>query len=193
MRLAQLVRLLYAERSQQAVKRDHVRETHPSEQAWAAKAKEDQSFAELLAAYHDLRGKNQYLQKRYIAFINRFAPVACWEEIISHPLQDVADDLKELSPSHDATYIVKKHWFEKYPADLPPEYIRQILADSYTHRSWFIHRGKQPPHREPTPFNRFFQEVHDFDGINLIDRLLPNYELLLGIAQRSICAWADSK
>jgi hypothetical protein len=179
--------------AQHAVKRDDVKRTLPSEEAWKLKASEDDAFKELLAAYRELRGHNQYLQERYIEFINRFAPVKTWEEIVSHPLQDMADYVKELSPSHHMEHVVRKHWFEKYPADLPAHHIQEILADSYTHRSCFIHRGEQPPHREPTSFNRFFQEVRDFDGMNLIERLLPNYELLLGIAQRSITAWADAK
>jgi hypothetical protein len=179
--------------AQHAVKRDSVRKTHPSEAAWKLKAGEDPAFAELLTAYRDLRGQNQYLQERYIEFINRFAPTNTWEEIVLHPLQDMADYIKEVSPSQNLAHVVRKHWFEKYPTDLPAEQIREILADSYTHRSCFIHRGEQPPHREPTSFNRFFQEIHEFDGRNIIERLLPNYDLLLGIGQRSICAWADSK
>jgi hypothetical protein len=179
--------------AQHAVKRDDVRRTHPSEVAWKLRAREDPAFKELLAEYRQLRGQNQYLKERYIQFINRLAPAATWEEIVSHPLQDMADHIKELSPSHDMEHVVRKHWFEKYPTELPAQQILEILADSYTHRSCFIHRGEQPPHRDPTSFNRFFQEVRDFDGMNLIERLLPNYELLLGIAQRSITAWANAK
>lgn len=179
--------------AQHAVKRDEVRRTRPSEEVWKQRASEDPAFKELLAAYRQLRGQNQYLQERYIQFINRFAPLETWEEIVSHPLQDMADYIKGLSPFHDMEHVVRKHWFEKYPTELPAQQIQEILADSYTHRSCFIHRGEQPPHREPTSFNRFFQEVHDFDGMNLIERLLPNYELLLGIAQRSITAWANAK
>jgi hypothetical protein len=179
--------------AQHAVKRNFVRKTHPSESAWSLKAGEDSAFAELLAAYRDLRGQNQYLQERYIEFIYRFAPTKCWEEIVRHPNQDMVDHIEEVSPSHNLAYVVQKRWFEKYPTDLDAEQVREILADSYTHRSCFIHRGEQPPHREPTSFNRFFQEIREFDGGNVIERLLPNYDLLLGIAQRSIYVWADSK
>jgi len=179
--------------AQQAVKRDSVRRTHPSEEAWKLKAGEVPAFAELLAAYRELRGHNQYLQERYIEFINRFAPPESWEDIVSHPLQDIVDSIKEISPSRDLEHVVRKHWFEKYPADLSAEQIREILADSYTHRSCFIHRGEQPPHREPTSFSRFFQEIHDFDGTHVVEKRLLNYKLLLGIAQRSIVAWADTK
>ena len=179
--------------AQHAVKRDSVRKTHPAEAAWKLKAGKDPAFAELLAAYRDLRGKDQYIQERYIEFINAFAPAKIWEEIVFPPLQDMADYIKEVCPSHDLTHVVRRHWHEKYPTDLPAKQIREILADSYTHRSCFIHSGRQPPHREPISLNRFFQEIREFDGRNIIERLLPNYELLLGIAQRSICAWADSK
>ena len=179
--------------AQQAVKRNSVRKTHPSEQAWDMKASQDQGLAELLAAYRQIRGQNQYLQERYIEFIRTFAPVETWEEIASHPLQDLADYVKELNPSHDMEHAVRKHWYERYPADLSAGEIQEILSDSYTHRSCFIHRGEQPPHREPTSFNRFFQQFREYDGVKLTERLLPNYELLVGIAQRSIYRWAESK
>ena len=179
--------------AQHAVKRDAVKQKHPSEGSWIEKAKQDSDFSELLAAYRDMRGQNKYLGERYIEFINRFAPVETWEEIVSHPLQEMADHIREVSPSRDMAHIVEKHWSEKYPADLSAEEIRKILSDSYAHRSFFIHRGEQPPHRQPTPFNRFFQEFREYDGFSLIEGLLPNYELLLGIAQRAICKWAESK
>ena len=49
--------------AQQAVKRDSVRKTHPSEEVWKLKAREDPVFDELLGAYRELRGQNQYLLK----------------------------------------------------------------------------------------------------------------------------------
>lgn len=179
--------------AQLAVKREHVRKAHPSEESWVLKASEDAVFAELLGAYRELRGQNQYLQERYIQFICKYAPVEIWEEIVLHPIQELADYAKEASSDRLIDHLVRKHRHEKHPADLSPEHIRRILADSYTHRSCFVHRGEQPPHREPISFNRFFQEVRDFDGENVIERLLPNYELLFGIARRSITSWADGR
>jgi hypothetical protein len=131
--------------AQKAIKRDKVRFRDPPEDRWRDRAKTDPEFGEVLSRYLEARGKEQYLKERYIAFIERFAPVACWEEIVAHPLQDVADYISELSPAHDMEHVVGKHWFEKYPSDLPAELIRQILEDSYTHRSCYIHRGEQPP------------------------------------------------
>ena len=131
--------------------------------------------------------------ERYIEFINKFAPVECWEEIVSHPLQDIADYVEELNPSQDMSDVTRKRWFEKYPTDLSPEEIARIISDSYAHRSGFIHRGEQPPHREPVSFNRFFQESRHYDGHNLTETLLPNYDLLAGIARRAITQWAHTR
>jgi hypothetical protein len=143
--------------AQHAVKRDRVKEIHPSEATWKLKASDDQAFAELLAAYRKMRGKNKYLKERYIEFIRKFAPVESWEEIVVHPLQDLADYVKETSPAHDMEHAVRKHWAEKYPADLPAEQIREILSDSYTHRSFFIHRGEQPLIGSPRRIIGFFK------------------------------------
>lgn len=179
--------------AQHAVKRDHVREKHPSEELWELNAHDNPAVNELLSAYRELRGQNQYLQKRYIKFIHKFAPVESWEKIVPHPHQDMADSMKEFNPDAQYDHLIRKNWCEKYPSDLSQDQICKILADSYTHRSLFVHRGEQPPHKTPNSFERFFQEIRAYDGANLIESLLPNYELLFGIAQRSITAWASSK
>jgi hypothetical protein len=179
--------------AQKAIKRDRVKVKHPSEERWRIRAEQDIEFNDVLSAYLESRGKEQYLKERYVSFIKRFAPVADWEEIVAHPSQDFVDYFQERSPSHNMAYVVKKMWFEKYPSDLPEQQIDQILEDSYTHRSCFIHRGEQPPHREPNSGNRFFQEYYEYNESEKIKKLLPNYELLVGIAQKSITSWLDKK
>lgn len=180
--------------AQKAIKRDKVKEKHPSEKAWREKAKNDEDFSELFSVYLECRGKQKYLKERYIEFILKYAPPEQWEECVPHPMQELAEYVKGISPSHGIDHIVQKQWFEKYPYDLDDREIRAILADSYTHRSCFIHRGEQPPHTDPSPLlNRFFQEYHEYDGYNITEKVLPNYELLLGISKYSILGWINIK
>ena len=51
--------------AQCAIKRKDVKQNHPNEAAWSKRAQEDQDFSNLLSAYKDARGKNQYLSERY--------------------------------------------------------------------------------------------------------------------------------
>lgn len=176
--------------AQLAVTRNDVRQTHPAEGHWESEATENPTVKEVLREYRNQRGKNRYLKERYVRFIKQFAPPGTWHEVVAHPLQDVADMIQETQPGHDVQYLTQTAWFETYPNDLPSEAVDAILSDSYRHRSSFIHRGQQPPHREPTGYNRFFQEIHSFDNHGYTVKLLPNYELLLGIAQRAISGWA---
>ena len=126
-------------------------------------------------------------------FIEQFAPVENWINYVTHPMQEMADYTKGISPSLNIDNIVGKNWFEKYPDELEPTEIKKILTAAYTHRSAFIHSGKQPPHRDPNPsFNRFFQEYREYDGYNLREEILPNYELLMGIAKQSLINWLCS-
>lgn len=180
--------------AQKAIKRDKVKEKHPEEKVWKQKAKGDEEFSKLLQAYLDARGKQEYLKERYIEFILKYAPPNIWDECVPHPMQDIAEYVKEVSPSHDIDHIVRRNWFEKYPNDLKESEIRDILTDSYTHRSCFIHRGEQPPHTDPSPsFNRFFQEYREYSDFNIIEKILPNFELMLGISRRSIFEWLKTK
>jgi hypothetical protein len=126
-----------------------------------------------------------------VRFINNFAPHERWEDITSHRMQDLSDYLQDISPENSYEFLTKRHWFEAHPKDLPIQTINQILESSYKHRSCFIHRGEQPPHSDPDSYMRFFQEIHSTEGGNYETVLLPNYSLMLAIAQKSITNWAS--
>ncbi|MBB5186573.1 hypothetical protein HNQ57_000834 [Zhongshania antarctica] len=180
--------------AQKAIKRDKVKKKHPDEVAWKQKAEGDPLFQTLLSEYLESRGKNEYLKERFVRFIKKYAPIEEWEKYIQHPMQDMADSIKEANPSHNLEHLTRKSFFEKYPEDLTAEEIDSILADAYAHRSCFVHRGEQPPHTDPnSSFNRFFQEVREYDGYNIKEAVLPNYELILGLAKNSISNWLSEK
>lgn len=179
--------------AQQAIDRNSVKQTHPSESKWKARSKADPEFAELFSQFKDMRGQNSYLKERYVRFISKFAPHECWEDFVPHPMQDYSDYIQETSPEHHVAHLTEKSWHEAYPQDLPIEMINQILESSYKHRSCFIHRGEQPPHSDPTSYNRFFQEIRSFEEGQYKTALLPNYSLMLAIAQQSITKWASTE
>jgi hypothetical protein len=180
--------------AQKAVSRNKVKKKHDDEQAWKDKAKEDPCFKSLLDEYLASRGKNEYLRERYIHFLLEYTPVDKWLEYVEHPMQDIADSNKDVNPEHDLEHLVKKNWFEKYPEDLSETEISEILSDSYKHRSCFVHRGEQPPHTDPNPsMNRFFQEYREYNGYPIKERILPNYELLIGLCKNSIINWLHQK
>ncbi len=180
--------------AQKAIKRTKVRKKHPSETIWKEKAEQDQDFAELLNEYLVSRGKNEYLRERFVLFLKQFAPAEKWLDYVEHPMQDMAEQIKEVSHTHDIDHLIEKNWFEKYPEDLQKEEIEAILSDVYVHRSCFVHRGEQPPHTDPSPsMNRFFQEIREYDGYNIKEAILPNYELLLGLSKNSLINWLNKK
>jgi hypothetical protein len=180
--------------AQKAISRNEVKKKHPDERLWKDRANDDPCFKGVLDAYLESRGKNEYLKERFVRFLLKYAPVDKWLDYVEHPMQDFADYIQELSPSHDMEHLTGKHWFEKYPQDLTEYEIERILSDAYVHRSCFVHRGEQPPHTDPNPSsNRFFQEVREYDGHGLKESILPNYELLIGLAKGSILNWLCCK
>lgn len=180
--------------AQEAIKRDEVKRKDADEAAWKEKSKEDPLFQSLLAAYLDSRGKNEYLRERFVKFIEKYAPVENWEKYVVHPMQDLVDSIEGINSSQNFEHVTGKHWLEKYPDDFTKEKVYSILSNVYKHRSCFVHRGKQPPHTNPNPsFNRFFQEVRQYGGYNIEEEILPNYELLLGLAKNSLYNWTSEK
>lgn len=178
--------------AQKAIHRESVKQNHPSERKWKARSKVDPQFAELFSQFKEMRGQNSYLKERYVRFIRNFAPHDCWEDIVPHPMQDWSEYIQEISPEYPVAPLNEKSWHEAYPRDLSIELINQILDSSYKHRSCFIHRGEQPPHSDPISYNRFFQEMHSLEDGHYRTALLPNYSLMIAIAQRSITKWASS-
>jgi hypothetical protein len=164
--------------AQKAINRNEVKKKHPDERLWKERANDDPCFKGVLDAYLESRGKNEYLKERFVRFLLKYAPVDKWLDYVEHPMQD----------------FTGKHRFEKYPQDLTEYEIERILSDAYVHRSCFVHRGEQPPHTDPNPsLNRFFQEVREYDGHSLKESILPNYELLIGLAKGSILNWLCCK
>ncbi|MCG7499353.1 hypothetical protein MHO82_21030 [Vibrio sp. Of7-15] len=180
--------------AQHAIKRSKVKKKHPQENEWKKRAKDDLMFKELFESYLESRGNNQYLRDRFVLFLETYAPVKDWASYVDHPMSDLADSIRSINPEHNVDNLISKGRFEKYPEDLTSEEISSIISDAYVHRSCFIHRGEQPPHNDPNPsYHRFFQDYRSYDGFKIEEKLLPNYELLVGLAKHSIINWLNTK
>ena len=180
--------------AQHAIKRNKVKKKHPKEAEWKQRSKEDIQFKELFESHLESRGNNQHLRERFVSFIEKFAPVDKWSDYVQHPMSDLADTVKVHGDADSFNHLTQQNWFEKYPEDLSSEEIRSIISDAYVHRSCFIHRGEQPPHTDPNPsLHRFFQDYRSYDSHEITEKLLPNYELLVGLAKNSITNWLNTK
>ncbi|WP_438499034.1 hypothetical protein [Alteromonas australica] len=180
--------------AQKAISRNRVKEKHPKEKLWKKRANDDPCFKEVLEVYLESRGKNEYLKERFVRFLSHYAPADKWVDYVEHPLQDLADYIQDVNPLENVEYLTGRDWFQKSPEDLTKKEIERVLSDAYIHRSCFVHRGEQPPHKDPiSSSSRFFQEGIGYDGNNLRERILPNYNLLIGLARGSIFNWICNK
>lgn len=176
--------------AQEAIDKKIFKKKHPLESKLIARYKNDSEFVEFFDHFKKIRSQNSHLKERYVRFIKEFAPHECWEEIVPHQMQKISEYIHEISPEQPISHLTQKSWHESYPKDLPIELINEILESSYKHRSCFIHTGEQPPHSDPNSYNRFFQEIYRFEEGGYKKFLLPNYSLMLAIAQTSITRWA---
>ena len=202
--------------AKEAVKRKS--KQHLRESEWKQLANENTTIKELYDAYKESRGKNQYLKERYVQFILKYAPPGEWKNYVRHPYQDTVDSIQDVDPNtanEFHRYLTKKNFDERYPEDLGEHEIEKILGDSYRYRSEFVHQGKQPPHNNPSTHNWFFEQgLESFPGrldkkgsgyikvtdkhnqskyprVIIEERILPKYELLLGIAKHSIIKYTN--
>ena len=168
--------------AQKAIKRKHVKELSPKEEEWKKMAKNNNEFKEVFDAYKDMRGKNEYLSKRFTKFILEFCPPDEWENIVfdkySHPND-------------------KRNFFGKgirNPALMEVKEIEGILKEAYEYRSRFVHDGAQPPHSSPEPtISKFFEVVPRYKNGLFQKEISPSYGLMLGIAKHSIMKWLKTK
>ena len=176
--------------AQIVISRNEVKKSPLLENVWKEKAKNDNDFNELLKEYKDARGKNKSLKDRYVKFILYYAPLKYWNSIVVHPEQELSEYLNEINEPSDFLTQNKGPWPSKNLSDYNEKEIESIISDSYSYRSLFIHRGKQPPHREPDPFyNKFFHEYIEWEKSDIKERILPSYQLLTGIAKFSTLNW----
>lgn len=168
--------------AQIAIKRDKVKEKTPK--YLTEKAKNNPEIQEILKLYENERGNNQYLNKRFVMYIEKFAPIDEWNSYVLHPNYEIVGD------TH--SWITNKMWYEKYPDDLSNEEIKKVLGDVYSYRSNFVHQGKQPPHKTPNSYTKFFEEYDIYENGEYKTFLLLNYDALLGISKHSILNWSKS-
>jgi len=172
--------------AQSAISRKSVVEQHPKLLEWKKRAKEDPTFRELFKTYKSERGNRQYINKRFVKFIQMYSPPESWGEL-DDPNADFLAYMAELFPRHDISHITRRQ--EKYPVDLSAYDIRKILSDAYTHRSKFTHKGEQPPHDDPNSSNRYFDVVLQW-GTSFKSFTVPNYRLMSFLARKSILEYA---
>lgn len=171
-----------------AVKRKKVALRHAKEEEWKMLSEENEDIKQLFSLYKEERGKSQYIGKRFVEFIIEYCPPIQWEEL-GHPMQNRYNFMAEISGEENDWYT-KKQWFEKYPNEFDENKIREILLNLYSYRSKFTHEGKNPPHKSPESYNRFFdiETIYkEKDGeYRVEDIILPNFRLVSFIANRSI-------
>ncbi len=154
------------------------------------KRENDDEFNKLLNKLKELNSKNQYLKERWVHFVKEFAPVSNWEEYVESPWQKYVNFFNDIGFPEHYEDLTQQSVHEYYPKDLKTEEIDEILGSAYKHRSAFIHSGKQPPHLDVgLGHTRFFQECVIYNGQKAELLLLPNFELLLGIAKHSLFNW----
>ncbi len=180
--------------AQHEIKRDQVKEKPPAETEWKRRAKEDTMFKELYDSYKNLRGGQHYLSKRFVLFIEKFAPVENWVSYIPYKYQEHLDLLEKQDCIIGVECLKEQNNADIYPEDLTSEQVKTILSKTYDHRSCYVHCGQQPPHQEPTNSSRFFQNYRSYDdGLRETETLLPNYEFLARLAKNAIINWLSSK
>lgn len=168
--------------AQKAIKRKCVKEVHPKEKEWSEIAKSDDEFKEVFEAYKDMRGKNEYLSKRFTQFILKFCPPEEWDNIVVSKYdfhnEEWNDFMKE----------------SQHPTLMTTEEIQDILDKAYNYRSRFVHSGAQPPHLYPEPMsNKFFEVIQNYDSDSYETQISPSYDLMLAIAKHSIMKWLKTK
>ncbi|WP_218923631.1 hypothetical protein [Bacillus toyonensis] len=172
---------------QKAIKDKEVISKHPLVEEWKSIAKDNESVDELFNEYKRISSMNKYIGKRFVEFIMKYCPPSQWDKL-KHPHEDIALESAEVTGKKN-DWITKKQWYEIYPVDLTEEEIRDILLNAYKHRSEFTHQGKNPPHKNPNSFNRFFEQKVIFKEDIPFDRyelILPNFRLMGFIAKNSI-------
>ncbi|MGW6384176.1 hypothetical protein, partial [Peribacillus butanolivorans] len=147
-----------------AIKRKKVVKENPIKKEWKELAKTNEEFSSLLIKYQDELSKNKYLGIRFVEFIMQYCPPVEWFEL-EHPYENRNKFMSDFSGDNQDWDTEKKE-DERYPDDLSDIEIKNILSDVYKHRSNYTHEGKNPPHRYPNNWSRFFENERIIEAVN---------------------------
>jgi len=171
--------------AQLAIEKKTFVQQHPCEEKWKLLAKSCEYAKELLDAYKAEVSKSHYLKRRLVEFMFQYCSPSTWDEL-AHSTENLVSYLTETEEVPDLSWLTEKRWPEVYPSDLSEDRIREILSDTYIHRSKFTHKGESPPHDQPNSHNRYFDSVLVWDKNKVKWIVVPNFRLIAFIAQRSI-------
>jgi hypothetical protein len=177
-----------------AVGREGFAVIHPDEAQWRAVAKSNPSIKRLLAAYRQYSANDRFLKKRFITFIQKYAPVETWEQLESPDSEWRKRDHERGDHRWDWVEAVR-HRDEVHPNQLNKAAVRRILSDMYDFRSRFAHEGQSPPHRYADSRSRYFDVIFLYDkrtGAPGKRLLLPNFRLMAFITWQSINSYLHS-
>jgi hypothetical protein len=182
--------------AQLAVKTSVVRVPHSKEADWEAKKGADPDFDTLLAEYKQVKSNNKLLTQKYLHFIKQHAPLSSWQGLLPAYEEVLNERIKEFERFGASFNIVKSQW-DIHPEELTEQFAYEALKDSYKYRSGFVHRGEQPPNKGQNPFARYFEtmmvKTGPDGGHSYQQKIMPSYDLLFALAQKSITAWVQSK
>lgn len=184
--------------AQHAIKEKSVKRRHPLEDEWKKRSMHDSEFAQLFSEYKHSRSFDKCIKDRYVKFIEDYAPYCEWDKFVEDPSKDSNQRFAEMRernglPPDPANWGVRSSRHQIVPSEISTDDLSEILRCSYNHRSCFVHRGEQPPHKSPNSSNLFFDILETFESSQIDVQILPTYSLMLGISQRSISGWIKAQ
>jgi len=123
--------------------------------------------------------RNQfYSTRKFIRFVERYAPYTVWDSLARHPYFDL--------PGGEHLIHAEPTWSLR-PSGLPDEDLQGLLRDTYGYRSKYVHCALQPPGSGTTTTSTYIETIFDWDSDRAI-RVIK-LSLLFGIARKCLLTW----
>lgn len=123
--------------------------------------------------------RNQfYSTRKFIRFVEGYAPYATWDSLARHPYFDL--------PGGEHLIHPEPPWSLR-PSRLPEEDLQRLLKDTYGYRSKYVHCALQPPGGGTTTTTTYFEKIFDWSSGSQTSVI--KLSLLFGIARKCLLTW----
>jgi hypothetical protein len=119
-----------------------------------------------------------YSTRKFIRFVERYAPYATWDSLARHPYFDLRGGEQLIHP--------EPPWSQR-PSGISEEGLERLLKDTYGYRSKYVHCALQPPGAGATTTSTYFEKI--FDWNSECETSVIKLSLLFGIARKCLLTW----
>jgi hypothetical protein len=144
-------------------------------------SKEDYRFISKLAKKTKaLYQERFYTKRKFLIFIEEYAPYCTWDELARHPYLEIPGGHGLIKPQSPLSAM---------PSQMHEGELRTLLEETYGFRNKYVHCARQPAALASPSLDTYFETFFDWETGRQRRAIKP--ALLIGVARKALVGWLE--